>query len=330
MGPFPSTSEEHRGAAGSCGSINSALQRSTLQKFPLLPIQVLLLIVFTSDVTRQSETRPAPVAPVAYHILQLRGGGKSQESGIVYVQEDTRASMAGKIKLVKKAKKEDPHIAVRDAFHSLAALVNGTTKDAGEDILFAESKKNAKTGRALKNNWWDRRGTTREDVAAYMRTKDDWFPDADEHPQLNADLATAAMYGRVHKIRDLVAKGAQVNAGGAGGSSMWAPLHHAARHGRRRAVRTLLDLGARVNISTWGRWSPLHLASVRGDAVMARMLLEAGAYLYAFNADGHTTFDVVSMNATDAAGMRALFTEFGFSDLANAAAKGEGIERFDR
>jgi ankyrin repeat protein len=84
-------------------------------------------------------------------------------------------------------------------------------------------------------------------------------------------LASAASQGRVRRIRELVAQGAQVNAAGA---DMWAPLHYATRHSHPRAVGALLDEGARVNISTWGRWTPLHLAATVGDGAIARMLLE--------------------------------------------------------
>lgn len=215
-----------------------------------------------------------PAAPALHRMLRLRGGAKEK---IVYMQDDTKASMDGKVKLVRLETTEDDDIA--GPFEELARLVNDTTFNAAKTrarvgVMMRTKTTASETGIPPRQNWWDHPDTTREEVGTYLRAQDPTFPDADDHTRLNADLCSAATWGRVAHIRDLVAQGAQVNAGGAGGSSMWVPLHHAARNCRRKAARTLLDLGAKVNISTWGRWTPLHYSSAMCDRETAQMLLE--------------------------------------------------------
>lgn len=197
-------------------------------------------------------------------------------------------AMDGRVDLVREETASDD---IGEPFDGLMKLINETSlgrRESGARVgLIARTRVEAShAGIAPRRDWWDHPETTREEVARYLRAQDETFADADDHPRVNAALAHAATYGLVRSIRELVAQGAQVNAGGAGGSSMWAPLHHAARHKRRKAVRALLDLGARVNISTWGRWTPLHFAVAVNDRAITRMLLDAGADMYAVNSDG--------------------------------------------
>jgi len=230
---------------------------------------VLLLGMLASNVARQD----GPRGPALWRVLQLRGGAADK---IVYMQDDTKTGMDGTVKLVRQKSEEDDIVG---PFEELARLVNQTSVSAQSTQarigVFSRKQTTAsETGIAPRQNWWDHPDTTREEVGTYLRALDNTFPDADEHTRLNADLCSAATWGRVGEIRELVSKGAQVNAGGAGGSSMWVPLHHAARNCRKKAARTLLDLGAKVNISTWGRWTPLHFSATLCDRATARLLLE--------------------------------------------------------
>ena len=194
--------------------------------------------------------------PAQHHpFLRLRGGAEGKgKPKMLYSKNDP---MSGHVDLVRDESDSDE---LGEPFEGLMKLINETSlaqKSSGASVgLIARARTEASpAGIAPREDWWDHPDTTREEVATYLRAQDKTFPDSDDHPRLNAALAHAARHGLVRDIRALVAQGAQVNAGGAGGSSMWVPLHHAARHKRPKAVRALLDLGARVNISTWGRWT---------------------------------------------------------------------------
>jgi hypothetical protein len=202
--------------------------------------------VVTRGDMRQSQDTHRWLPHVGHPAMRLRGGAKSTRK-LVYFQEDTRSCMGGRVKVVAHKNQDDD---VGDAFEELIKMVNETSLRAKNPSMRAGVLERAKvtancTGIAPRMEWWDDPETTREEVGTYIRAHDPTFPDPDDHPRLNAELASAATYGRVRAIRDLVAQGAQVNAGGAGGSRMWVPLHHAVRNRRPKAVRALLALGAR-------------------------------------------------------------------------------------
>ena len=265
----------------------------------LLVVSVLGVVGSNRGGSQQSPRLPCalPGASERPHLfLHLRGGAKGKPK-MVYSKDDM---MGGRVNLMCEETDSDD---IGQPFEGLMRLINETSldwKDTGARVgLIAPTKTAASpSGIPPRQDWWDHPDTTREEVATYLRAQDPTFPDADDHPRLNAALAHAATYGLVRSIRDLVAQGAQVNAGGAGGSSMWAPLHHAARNGRPKAVRALLDLGARVNVSTWGRWTPLHFSVAANDRVVTRILLEAGADLYAVNAHGQVRFFIFTHSFT--------------------------------
>ena len=90
-----------------------------------------------------------------------------------------------------------------------------------------------------------------------------------------APVADAAMRGELDAVRDLLTRGADVNA--AQGDGMTG-LHWAARTGHTALVQVLLEADARVDVRTRiGGYQPLHLAAGRGHAEAVQALLDAGA-----------------------------------------------------
>ena len=234
---------------------------------PLAPLPA-----YGSSVAVRSACHPS--GPGALRLRGAGAGARAKSSSLVYAQKDSAACMGATVKIMRSRKK-------RDASAS-RSLLSGSDKEAAAAVLDALTKlaklatrtagASKQTGAAQREDWWEHPNASRAEVLAYLRTRDPTAPDdAEERPGSTEELASAASRGRVRRIRELVAQGAQVNSAGA---DMWAPLHHATRHSHPRAVGALLDAGARVNISTWGRWTPLHLAAAVGDGAIARMLLE--------------------------------------------------------
>jgi hypothetical protein len=99
-------------------------------------------------------------------------------------------------------------------------------------------------------------------------------------------LAVAARGGMDALVRELLARGASPDAGGALG---YTPLHLAAKHGHASTVKLLLQAGAPPSPSAANDgFTPLHLAVIdrRVDAV--RLLIEAKADLEARDGEGRT------------------------------------------
>jgi ankyrin repeat protein len=91
---------------------------------------------------------------------------------------------------------------------------------------------------------------------------------------LDEELLDAAWDGDTARVKELLRKGANVNAKSAGGST---PLHYAAFWGYVDVAKLLLDHGADVNARDDRGWTPLHFAAAEGRAGVARLLLERGA-----------------------------------------------------
>jgi ankyrin repeat protein len=88
-------------------------------------------------------------------------------------------------------------------------------------------------------------------------------------------LRDAAINGNVHKVRELIAKGANVNDPDEEFGDR--PLHRAAMEGRTEAARILLEHHADVNAADNLGSRPLHWAAEGGYMDLVGLLLEKGA-----------------------------------------------------
>jgi ankyrin repeat protein len=104
-------------------------------------------------------------------------------------------------------------------------------------------------------------------------------------------LGLAIFFGHGDLARDLIARGADVNAA-AENPQRVAPLHAAAAVRDRETMRLLLERGADPNARQQADFTPLHGAASRGDRDMAELLLAHGADPKARSADGKTPADV--------------------------------------
>ena len=99
-------------------------------------------------------------------------------------------------------------------------------------------------------------------------------------------LHTAAMFGHLDVMKALIAKGAEVDAKTEDGET---PLHQAARWGNLDVVKELLYKGAEVDAKDkYGSWTPLHLAAKNGHLDVVKELLYKGAEVDAKDKNGET------------------------------------------
>ena len=99
-------------------------------------------------------------------------------------------------------------------------------------------------------------------------------------------LHEAAKVGDTARIAELVAQGADLNAGD---EKRWTPLHHAAGTDNLKIIRTLIELGADPNARSKAGLTPLHRAAGRNrDPEAITALIEAGAELDARDEQGWT------------------------------------------
>ena len=116
------------------------------------------------------------------------------------------------------------------------------------------------------------------ECAALGRTAE--FPDdfgvSDRASDGFTALHLACFFGHAETARELVARGADVNAA-ADNPSRVQPLHSAAAGQSAEIVALLLDRGATPDARQHGGWTALHAAAMNGDTQMARALLEHGA-----------------------------------------------------
>jgi len=102
---------------------------------------------------------------------------------------------------------------------------------------------------------------------------------------LDSELLDTAGKGDVRKVRELLDRGADVNARDEDGVT---PLHYAAYYGFLDAARLLLDRGADVNARDEFGGTPLHYAAGSGHVNVVRLLLDRGADVNARDEDGVT------------------------------------------
>jgi hypothetical protein len=78
--------------------------------------------VVTRGALRQSQMKTRGLPQVGHPAMRLRGGAKSTRK-LVYLQEDTRSCMGGRVKVVAHKNQDD----VGDAFEELIKMVNETS-----------------------------------------------------------------------------------------------------------------------------------------------------------------------------------------------------------
>jgi len=91
---------------------------------------------------------------------------------------------------------------------------------------------------------------------------------------LDSELLEAARKGDARRVRELLDRGADVNARDVFDRT---PLHLAAAFGHLDVAKLLLDRGADIDARESDGWTPLHYAAVNGRLDVARLLLERGA-----------------------------------------------------
>jgi ankyrin repeat protein len=115
-------------------------------------------------------------------------------------------------------------------------------------------------------------------------------PDPDDRDQRTLPML-AALLGDLRLLRELIARGVDLNAEHAG----LTPLLAATRdswHGRPEAVMTLLANGADARHADAEGNTPLHHAARSTDAAVAALLLDAGALVETLNADGFSPLGI--------------------------------------
>lgn len=117
-------------------------------------------------------------------------------------------------------------------------------------------------------------------LVSWPRTEVDRRNAADETP-----LMMAALKGHTALVRQLLARGADVNKPG------WAPLHYAATGGHVEIIRLLLDQHAFIDAESPNGTTPLMMAAHYGTEAAVRALIEAGADLSLRNQLGLTAQD---------------------------------------
>lgn len=107
--------------------------------------------------------------------------------------------------------------------------------------------------------------------------------DAEARKGLDSMINEAAEAGDHDAVKDLLDKGADVNAKDDEGDSV---LVNACRSGSLRIVELLLDRGASVEPSEG--YSPLNIACFHGHTLIARTLVDKGADVNGIGPDGYT------------------------------------------
>jgi ankyrin repeat protein len=118
-----------------------------------------------------------------------------------------------------------------------------------------------------------------------------------EKAGLQLPLWAAARFGRLDRIRDLLAAKPDLNAR-VGGFRRETPLQFAVENGQFDAAKLLLENGANPNVRSNSRNepSPLHDAARRGDIPMAKLLLDAKSNVNAPDGGDRPPLDYIVMS----------------------------------
>ena len=107
------------------------------------------------------------------------------------------------------------------------------------------------------------------------------------------ELMKVVERGDIGSVKELIAKGADVNARG---DKNQTPLHRAAARGRIRIMKLLIDRGANVNARTKAGWTPMHEAAWERHTEAVKLLIDRGANINAPNDNGATPLSVAQTN----------------------------------
>lgn len=106
-------------------------------------------------------------------------------------------------------------------------------------------------------------------------------------------LHFAAFFNRAEIARDLIRRGADVDAASHNAMKV-TPLHSAAAAHSREIVRLLLEQGASADARQQGGWTALHAVAQNGDSEMVRDLIQHRADVQGRNHDGKTPADIAA------------------------------------
>ncbi|OGV70937.1 MAG: hypothetical protein A3K19_28545 [Lentisphaerae bacterium RIFOXYB12_FULL_65_16] len=175
-----------------------------------------------------------------------------------------------------------PDSALRAALST--AAIAGQTKMVAE--LLAQMKTPAATL------------TEREDhteiADMLLLTKDGEIVGMMEKAGLQLPLWAAARFGRLDRMRELLAAKPNLNAR-VGGFRRETPLQFAVENGQLEAAKLLIENGADPHVPAKDRSepTPLHDAAQRGDIAMAKLLLDAKANVNAPDGSGRPPLDYI-------------------------------------
>lgn len=128
-------------------------------------------------------------------------------------------------------------------------------------------------------------------LVSWPKTKVESRTAKDESP-----LMMAALRGHTELVKELIARGADVNKTG------WTPLHYAATSGHLEIMNLLLENYAYIDAESPNGTTPLMMAAQYGSAAAVRLLLDAGADASLRNQLGLTAIDFATKaNRTDSA-----------------------------